>query len=304
MSRSWTVACLAGDGVGPELMGEASRVLAEVARLHAIRIDDVHLPFGGEAMTRVGHPLPLSTRAGYRSADAVFVCSPDEPALDGVKTDLDLAWRVSRVHNEPRGDLVVVEPVAYGTDELAIARAFQLAAARRARLTSVGSTPEWTELVAAEADGWDGLEVEHVTLGGVLTRFRDHPGTVDLIVAPSHLAAAIVDAAAHLAGSLRTVASAWLPETGPGLFAPHVCDDSEVAGLGVADPAGTLLAASLLLAEGLGQRSAARTLERAVALVLSMNPTEPTNTRSFADAVIERLPEARTDHELFEEVWR
>jgi 3-isopropylmalate dehydrogenase len=303
VNRTWTVACLAGDGVGPELMGEACRVLAEVARLHALRIDDVHLPFGGEALMRVGHPLPLSTRTAYREADAVFVCSPDEPALDGVKTDLDLVWRVSRVHNEPRGDLVVVEPIGYGTEECAIARAFQLAAARRARLTSAGSTREWTALVAAEADGWDGLEVEHLTLGGVLTRFRDHPGTVDLIVAPSHLAGAIVDAAAHLAGSLRTVASAWLPESGPGLFAPHVCDDSEVAGFGVADPAGTLLAASLLLAEGLGQRSAANTLERAVAAVLTMNTTGPRKTRSFADAVIERLPEARTDHE-FQEVAR
>ena len=302
MSRTWTVACLAGDGVGPELMGEACRVLAEVARLHALRLDDVHLPFGGEAVTRGGHPLPLATRTAYRMADAVFVCSPDEPALDGVKADLDLAWRVSRVHNEPRGDLVVVEPVGYGTDERAITHAFQLAAARRAHLTSVGSTPEWTELVAAEADNWDGLEVEHVTLGGVLTRFRDHPGTVDLIVAPSHLASAIVDAAAHLAGSLRTVASAWLPEEGPGLFAPHGTDASEVAGLGVADCAGTLLAASLLLAEGLGQRSAGRTLERAVAAVLTMSETQSRNTRSFADAVIERLPEARTDHELFQEV--
>jgi 3-isopropylmalate dehydrogenase len=302
MSRTWTVACLAGDGVGPELMGDACRVLAEVARLHALRLDDVHLPFGGEAMTRLGHPLPLSTRAAYRDADAVFVCSPDEPALDGVKTDLDLAWRVSRVHNESRGDLVVVEPVGYGTEERAIAQAFQLAAARRARLTSVGSTPEWTDLVAAEGNDWDGLEVEHLTLGEVLTRFRDHPGTVDLIVAPGHLASAIVDAAAHLAGSLRTVASAWLPEEGPGLFAPQVTDSSEVAGFGVADSAGTLLAASLLLAEGLGQRSAGRTLERAVAAVLTMNETQSRKTRSFADAVIERLPEARTDHELFQEV--
>jgi 3-isopropylmalate dehydrogenase len=302
MSRTWTIACLAGDGVGPELMGDACRVLAGVARLHALRLDDIHLPFGGEAVTRFGHPLPLSTRAAYRDVDAVFVCTPDEPALDGVKSDLDLAWRVSRVHNEARGDLVVVEPIGYGTEERAIVHAFRLAAARRARLTSVGSTPEWTELVAAEAEAWDGLEVEHLTLGGVLTRFRDHPGTVDLIVAPAHLASAIVDAAAHLAGSLRTVASGWLPEQGPGLFAPHVTDATEVAGFGVADPAGTLLAASLLLAEGLGQRSAGRTLERAVAAVLTMNETQSRQTRNFADAVIERLSEARTDHEHFQEV--
>jgi hypothetical protein len=266
-SRAWKVACLAGDGVGPELMAETSRVLAEVARLHALHLDDVHLPFGGEALTRSGHPLPLSTREGYRSADAVFVSSPGDPAFDGVKADLDLTWRVSRVHNEVRGDLVVVEPVGYGTDELAIARAFQLAAARRARLTSVGSTPVWTELVVAEANGWDGLEVEHLTLGDVLTRFRDHPGTVDLIAA-------------------------------------QVCDDDEVAGLGVADATGTLLAASLLLGEGLGQRSAARTLERAVRAAEDGLRPSVTTTREFGDAVIENLSAARTDTEHFEEVWR
>jgi 3-isopropylmalate dehydrogenase len=294
---------LAGDGVGPELMAETSRVLTEVARLHALHLDDVHLPFGGEALTRFGHPLPLSTRDGYRRADAVFVSSPDDPAFDGVKADLDLAWRVSRVHNEVRGDLVVVEPVGYGTSELAIERAFQLAAARRARMTSVGSTAEWTELVTAQADSWDGLDVEHLTLGEVLTRFRDHPGTVDLIVAPDHLAGAIVDAAAHLAGSLHTVASAWLAQSGPGLFAAQVCDDDDVAGFGVADATGTLLAASLLLGEGLGQRSAARTLERAVRAADGLGPLV-TTTREFADAVIGNLSTARTDTEHFEEVWR
>ena len=299
MSRTWTVACLAGDGVGPELMAETSRVLAEVAHLHALHIDDVHLPFGGEALTRFGHPLPQSTRDSYRAADAVFVSSPDDPAFDGVKADLDLSWRVSRVHNGVRGDLVVVEPVGYGTDELAVSRAFQLAAARRARLTSVGSTPEWDELVAAEADNWDGLAVEYLSLGGVLTRFRDHPGTVDLVVAGSHLAGAIVDAAAHLAGSLHTVASAWLSASGPGVFAAQVCDADEVAGLGVADPAGTLLAASLLLSEGLGARSAARTLERAVA---AAEKQAVRDTRSFTDEVIAQLPALRTDTEHFHEV--
>jgi 3-isopropylmalate dehydrogenase len=299
MSRTWTVACLAGDGVGPELMGEASRVLAAVSRLHSLHLHDEHLPFGGEAMTRFGHPLPRSTRDAYRRADAVFVSSPEDAAFDGVKADLDLAWRVSRVHNAVRGDLVVVEPLGYATDELAIARAFQLAAARRARLTSVGFTPEWTEQVGAAADGWDGLEVEHLTLRGVLARFRDHPGTVDLVVAPGHLAGAIVDAAAHLAGSLHTVAGAWLSETGPGLFAAQVSDDGEVAGFGVADATGTLLAASLLLGEGLGQRSAARTLERAVR---AAEETPTSDTRSFTDAVIAHLPAVRTDTEHFQEV--
>jgi 3-isopropylmalate dehydrogenase len=300
-SRAWTIACLAGDGVGPELMAETSRVLQEVARVHHLHLDDVHLPFGGEALTRFGHPLPQSTREGYRAADAVLVSSPGDPAFAGVKADLDLAWRVSRVHNEARGDLLVVSPVAHGAEEVAVAHAFEVAAARRARLSSVGSSPEWSALVARRAEGWDGLEVEHLTLGALLTRFRDHPGTVDLVVAPEHLAGAIVDAAAHLAGSLHTVASGWLPEHGPGVFAAHDVDADEVAGLGVADPAGTFLAASLLLGEGLGARSAARTLERAVGAAAAAAPAD---TRAFTEAVIESLPAVRTDTELFQEAWR
>src|SRR5262249_41153053 len=143
---------------------------------------------------------------------------------------------------------------------------------------------------------WDGLDVEYLSLGGVLTRFRDHPGTVDLVVAGSHLAGAIVDAAAHLAGSLHTVASAWLSATGPGVFAAQVCDASEVAGLGVAAPP---RAASLLLGEGLGARSAARTLERAVT---AAEKEAVSDTRSFTDLVIAQLPAVRTDTEHFQEV--
>jgi 3-isopropylmalate dehydrogenase len=301
MSRRSTVACLAGDGVGPELMAEAARALAAVARLHALRIDDLHLPFGGEALTRFGHPLPRSTREAYRAADAILVSSPTDPALDGVRAELDLNLHVARVHNQPRGDLLVVEPLGDGADGLAIARAFEIAASRRARLTSVGFTPEWDALVTAEADGWDGLEVELLDIRAVLARFRDRPGTVDLVVAPGHLAGAIVDAAAHLAGSLHTVASAWLSHAGPGLFAAQSVDDQEVAGFGVADATGTLLAASLLLGEGLGARSAARTLERAVR---AAEAAPVRDTKSFTDAVIENLPAARTDTELFEEVWR
>ena len=101
-----TVACLAGDGVGPELMAAATRALDRVATLHSIKLDDVHLPFAGEGVTRSGHPLPAETRTAYRDADAILVATPHEPALEGVKADLQLAWRVARI-----GDFVVAGPL-------------------------------------------------------------------------------------------------------------------------------------------------------------------------------------------------
>jgi isocitrate/isopropylmalate dehydrogenase len=86
------------------------------------------------------------------------------------------------------------------------------------------------------------------------------------------------------------------------LFAPRVCEAVEVAGFGVADPVGTLLAAVLLLGEGLSARSAARTLERAVAE--AEENAGAFDTRSFTDAVIADLPSARTDTEHFQEAHR
>jgi isocitrate/isopropylmalate dehydrogenase len=93
-----------------------------------------------------------------------------------------------------------------------------------------------------------------------------------------------------------------LPDRGPGVFAPGSSDSDDVAGFGVVDPMGMLLTASLMLAEGLKRRSASRTLERAVGEVARRSASRTHDTRSFTDAVIELLPQSRTDVEHFDEV--
>ena len=177
-----TVACLAGDGVGPELMAAATRALGCVSRLHAIELDDVHLPFGGEGVTRSGHPLPAETRAGYRHVDAILVASPDEPAFEGVKADLALAWRVARVHVKPARDVVIAGPMGSWANEIAIGRAFSCAASRRGRIVSVGESKDWCAAVETERARWDGLEVEEVALGAALVRLREQPESLDVVV--------------------------------------------------------------------------------------------------------------------------
>jgi 3-isopropylmalate dehydrogenase len=304
MSRTKTVACLAGDGVGPELMAAAARALDRVSKLHALELDDVHLPFAGEAITRCGHALPASTRAAYRNVDAILVASADEPAFEGVKADLDLAWRVARVHLADDADVLVFGPVGDWADAVALERAFSCAASRGGRVTVVGEAPDWRARVDAEHARWAGRQVSRLTLGEALVRLQEHPGDLDVIATDSTLFAGIVDAAAHFAGSRGAVAQAWLPEQGPGVFAPGSSESDDVAGFGVADPSGMLLTASLLLGEGLKRRSAARTLERAVGTAMRERGDSPSETRPFADAVIELLPQTRTDLELFDEVRR
>lgn len=298
-----TIACLAGDGVGPELMAAATRALDRVAELHSLQLDDKHLPFGAEAVTRTGHPLPPETRAGYRHVDAILVAAPDNPALEGVKADLELAWRVARVQLDGGGDLVITGPVGEWGNRIALARAFSSTAARRGRVLCVGESTDWRVAVEAERARWSGLEVEEASLAQALVRLREQPESLDVVVTESHLVDAMVDTAAHFAGSHASVAQAWLPNEGPGVFFPGASEPDDVAGFGVVDPRGMLLAASLMLAEGLKRRSASRTLERAVEAAERRDAPVGEDTRSFTDAVIDLLPQSRVDLEHFDEVW-
>jgi len=158
-----------------------------------------------------------------------------------------------------------------------------------------------TELVVAEAQRWDGLEVEHLTLGGVLTRFRDHPGTVDLNRRPRPPRGAMSTLPPTSAGSLHTVASAWLSETGPVSSAARVCD-------GPRDrrPRARMhrhAPRRFSCCSGKGSAHApprARSSAQVAAAAEGLRPSV-TTTREFADDVIENLSAARTDTEHFEE---
>ena len=300
-----TIACLAGDGVGPELMAAATRALDRVAELHSLQLDDVHLPFGGEAVTRTGHPLPPETRAGYRDADAILVASPDNPALEGVKADLELAWRVARVQLDGGGDLVITGPVGDWANRIALARAFSSTAARRGRVLCVGESADWRAAVEAERARWSGLEVEEASLGAgarpaaraarVARRGRDGVRTS---------IEAMVDAAAHFAGSHASVAQAWLPDDGAGRVLPR----RERAGRRrrVRRRRPERDAAHRVADAGRGAEAAVGLADaRAGGRAPPARRDAPVgeDTRSFTDAVIELLPQSRVDLEHFDEVW-
>jgi 3-isopropylmalate dehydrogenase len=299
-----TVACLAGDGVGPELMAAATRAMTRVAHLHSLDLADVHLPFAGEGVTRSGHALPSATRTAYRDVDAILVASRHEPAFEGVKADLELAWRIARVHLGERADVVVIAPMGAWADSIAVERAFACASTRRGRVAAVSTDDSWFGLVEREGARWPGMEAEQIGVGEALVRLKERPDDVDVVVTESHLLDALVDAASHFAGSKATVAYGWMPDSGPGVFAPGESEADDVGGFDAADPTGMLLTASLLLGEGLDRRAASRTLERAVGTAAGRNGAEPYETRRFTDAVIALLPETRTDVEHFDEVWR
>jgi 3-isopropylmalate dehydrogenase len=73
------IACLPGDGIGPEVLQEALRVLAVLP----VEVETVELPFGGAAIDEFGEPLPEQTLEACRSAQAVLLGAVGGPRWDG-----------------------------------------------------------------------------------------------------------------------------------------------------------------------------------------------------------------------------
>ncbi len=72
MKKRHTIALLEGDGIGPEIMREAVKVLEAVADTSDIEFDLVRAPFGGQAYFDHGHAFPEQAIAACDQADAIL----------------------------------------------------------------------------------------------------------------------------------------------------------------------------------------------------------------------------------------
>jgi 3-isopropylmalate dehydrogenase len=76
------VLLLPGDGIGPEVIAEAARVLKDAATHAGLDLDLVEMPVGGAAVDASGEPLPGKTLDAARNADAVLLGAVGSPRHD------------------------------------------------------------------------------------------------------------------------------------------------------------------------------------------------------------------------------
>ena len=79
MTGSYKIAVLAGDGIGPEVMAQARKVLAAVSTTFDIGFEFSEHDVGGIAIDNHGCPLPKSTLEACEAADAVLFGSVGGP---------------------------------------------------------------------------------------------------------------------------------------------------------------------------------------------------------------------------------
>jgi 3-isopropylmalate dehydrogenase len=322
------IACLPGDGIGPEVLEQAVRVLEELP----VDVEVVRLPFGGAAIDELGTPLPESTLAACREARAVLLGAVGGPRWEGgavrpeaglleLRKQLDVYANL-RPATQAGVDLLIVRELvgglyfgARGTREdgtvfdtceytpaqveRVARRAFELARGRRRSLVSVDkanvldTSRLWRRVVGEVARDYPDVELRHALVDSFAMELVTSPERIDVVVTENMFGDILSDIAAAVTGGLGLAASASLGDAGPGIFEPVHGSAPDIAGTGAANPAAMLRSLALLLEHSLQRRDLAAVLREAVDEVLVTHPTPDAGgnatTTTFGDAVLASL---------------
>jgi 3-isopropylmalate dehydrogenase len=83
-----TITILSGDGIGPEVMTQALRVLDAVTEKFNFTVNRSEHLVGGAAIDATGHPLPPETIAASEKADAILFGSVGGPKWESLPPDI------------------------------------------------------------------------------------------------------------------------------------------------------------------------------------------------------------------------
>ena len=79
------IAVLPGDGIGPEIMPQAVRVLETVGQVCGHTFELTSAQVGGSAIDTTGFPLPVETLDLVKSSDAVLLGAVGGPKWEGLE---------------------------------------------------------------------------------------------------------------------------------------------------------------------------------------------------------------------------
>lgn len=88
MSKSYRIAVIKGDGIGPEIIDEAIKVLDAVSITQGFNLKYEEMLLGGAAIDETGVPLPDETIKGVKKSDAVLFGAIGGPKWDNLERHL------------------------------------------------------------------------------------------------------------------------------------------------------------------------------------------------------------------------
>ena len=99
MASTYDIAVLKGDGIGPDVVDEALKVLDAVATDGGPQLAFEKHPSGADCYLETGDPLPEATVDACRNADAVLLGAMGDPSIrwpDGteMRPQVDLRFKL------------------------------------------------------------------------------------------------------------------------------------------------------------------------------------------------------------------
>lgn len=82
-----TIALIKGDGIGPDVVGEAVKVLDAIAKKHSHNFNYKEVIAGGSAIDKFGEPLPKDQLAIALNSDAALLGAVGGPKWDNVESN-------------------------------------------------------------------------------------------------------------------------------------------------------------------------------------------------------------------------
>ena len=249
-----SIGIIGGDGIGPEVVAEALKVVDATG----VAYEPVAFDLGGARYLRTGEVLPDEVLGEIGDLDAVLLGQGSVNTRHGVERCLRFAFGLAQ--GRPRKHLTLV----HKTNVLTFAgdlwqRCFD----------ELG--PEYADVTR----GYDHVDAACIHL-------VERPDRYDVIVTDNLFGDILTDLAGAVSGGIGRAASANLnpARTGPSVFEPVHGSAPDIAGTGQADPRAAIISVAMLL-EFLGETEAAARVEKAVAASDDVSGT----TSEIGDAI-------------------
>ena len=318
------IAVIRGDGIGPEIVGEAIRVLDRVAELYGHSFNYTDVDMGGCAIDKWGDPLPEAELAKCLASDSVLlgavggskwndvpghmrpekgllrlragmgVYSNNRPAkiwsqlaeaspLKKEIVDRGIDFIIVREliggiyfgehrTEEINGKATATDVLVYNEEEIErIGRiGFETARKRGKRLCSVeksnvlDSSRLWKKVMHRLSEEYPDVELSDMLVDNCSMQIVKDPSQFDVIVTENMFGDILSDEASMITGSIGMIPSSSLGASTVGLYEPIHGSAPDIAGMDIANPIGTILAAAMMLRYSYDMEKEADAVERAV----------------------------------------